>query len=37
MPASLMPGSIDYLRFLPEILLSLFGIAVMILEADGRL
>ncbi|HEY1946522.1 MAG TPA: NADH-quinone oxidoreductase subunit N [Bryobacteraceae bacterium] len=37
MPASLMPGYIDYLRFLPEILLSLFGIAVMMLEADGRL
>jgi NADH-quinone oxidoreductase subunit N len=37
MPASLMPGSIDYLRFLPEILLSLFGIVVMMLEADGRL
>lgn len=37
MPDSMLPGSIDYLRFLPEILLSLFGIAVMVLEAIGRL
>lgn len=33
MPASLIPPGIDYLRFLPEILLSVFGIAVMMLEA----
>jgi len=37
MPASMLPGYTDYLRFLPEILLSLFGIAVMLLEAAGNL
>jgi NADH-quinone oxidoreductase subunit N len=37
MPANLLPGALDYLRFLPEILLSLFGIAVMMLEASGGL
>jgi NADH-quinone oxidoreductase subunit N len=34
-PASAMqtlPGSADYLRFLPEIVLSLFGIAIMLLD-----
>jgi NADH-quinone oxidoreductase subunit N len=30
------PALIDYLRFLPEILLSLFGIAIMMLEAVAR-
>src|SRR5882762_7744175 len=37
MSDSMIPGSLDYLRFLPEILLSLFGIAVMMLEAAGGL
>ena len=36
MPANFLPTSADYLRFLPEILLSLFGIAVMMLEAVAR-
>ena len=33
MPADLIPSSAEYLRFLPEILLSVFGIAIMMLEA----
>ncbi len=36
MPASFLPHSIDYLRFLPEIVLSIFGIAIMLLEAMMR-
>lgn len=31
--ANFMPESVDYLRFLPEILLSMFGIVIMLLEA----
>src|SRR5215472_8652616 len=27
-----LPGSADYIRFLPEIVLSLFGIAIMLLD-----
>ncbi len=34
--ASYQPDSVDYLRFLPEILLSVFGIAIMLLEAIMR-
>ena len=30
------PPAVDYLRFLPEILLSLFGIVIMMLEAVAR-
>ncbi len=33
MPADLIPSSAEYLRFLPEILLSVFGIVIMMLEA----
>src|SRR6478752_7211007 len=29
----MLPASADYLRFLPEILLTIFGIAAMMLEA----
>lgn len=36
MPASYLPGAPDYLRFLPEIMLSLFGIVIMVLEAMMR-
>ncbi|HEX4168488.1 MAG TPA: NADH-quinone oxidoreductase subunit N [Bryobacteraceae bacterium] len=36
MPASFQPSGVEYLRFLPEIILSLFGILVMILEAMMR-
>lgn len=36
MPASYLPGAPDYLRFLPEIILSLFGIVIMVLEAMMR-
>jgi NADH-quinone oxidoreductase subunit N len=35
-PVSLVPPSSDYLRFLPEIVLTVFGIAVMMLEAVAR-
>lgn len=31
-----LPAGVDYLRFLPEILLSLFGIVIMMLEAVAR-
>jgi NADH-quinone oxidoreductase subunit N len=34
--ANYQPGGVDYLRFLPEILLSVFGIAIMLLEAVMR-
>ena len=33
MPANLMPPMEDYLRLLPEIILTFFGIVVMMLEA----
>jgi len=36
MSASFVPNGNDYLRFLPEILLSIFGIAVMMLEAVSK-
>ncbi len=36
MPANFMPGGLDYLRFLPEIVLSIFGILIMVLEAMMR-
>src|ERR1700745_2102093 len=36
MPASYLPGVMDYLRFLPEIALSIFGIVIMLLEATMR-
>ena len=36
MPANFVPGSADYLRFSPEIILSLVGIAVMMLEAVAK-
>jgi NADH-quinone oxidoreductase subunit N len=34
--ANYQPSSLDYLRFLPEILLSVFGIAIMLFEAFMR-
>ena len=34
--ANYLPQAIDYLRFLPEIVLSIFGIAIMLLEALMR-
>ncbi len=34
--ANYQPGAVDYLRFLPEILLSVFGIAIMLFEALMR-
>ncbi len=34
--ANYQPGSVDYLRFLPEILLAVFGIAIMLFEALMR-
>ncbi|MBV9081105.1 MAG: NADH-quinone oxidoreductase subunit N [Acidobacteriaceae bacterium] len=33
MPDNFQPHAVEYLRFLPEILLSIFGIAIMMLEA----
>jgi len=36
MPTNFMPSNADYLRILPEILLTVFGIAVMMLEAVSR-
>ncbi len=33
MPGNFLPHASEYLRFLPEIILSLFGIAIMMLEA----
>ncbi len=36
MPGNFQPQAIEYLRFLPEILLSIFGIAIMMLEAVAR-
>ena len=36
MPVSFLPGSEDYLRFLPEIILSVFGILIMVFEAMMR-
>ena len=36
MPASFVPTASDYLRFLPEIILTVFGIAVMMLEAVAK-
>jgi NADH-quinone oxidoreductase subunit N len=33
MPVSFVPTGVDYLRFLPEIFLTVFGIVVMMLEA----
>jgi NADH-quinone oxidoreductase subunit N len=36
MPANYLPGAVDYLRFLPEIVLSIFGIVIMLLEAMMR-
>ncbi len=33
MSGNFLPGAIDYLRFLPEIVLSVFGILIMVLEA----
>ena len=36
MPANFVPTASDYLRFLPEIVLSVFGIAVMLLEAVSK-
>jgi NADH-quinone oxidoreductase subunit N len=33
MPVNLLPTGIDYLRFLPEIVLSVFGILIMVFEA----
>jgi len=36
MPASFVPTSSDYLRFLPEIVLTVFGIVVMMLEAVAK-
>ena len=33
MPADLIPSSAEYMRFLPEILLTVFGVIVMMLEA----
>ncbi len=34
--ANYTPGAIDYLRFLPEIVLSVFGVAIMMFEALMR-
>ncbi len=34
--ASFLPTGVDYLRFLPEIVLTIFGIAIMLLEAVMR-
>lgn len=36
MPVNFVPQGSDYFRFLPEILLSLFGIAIMMLEAVSK-
>ena len=36
MPVNSLPVAADYLRFLPEIVLSIFGIAVMMLEAVAK-
>ena len=36
MPANFMPPVADYLRVSPEILLTFFGIVVMMLEAVSR-
>ncbi len=36
MYADFLPSAVDYLRFLPEIVLSIFGIAIMLLEALMR-
>ncbi len=36
MPVNFYPSGVEYLRFLPEIVLSLFGIAIMVLEAAMR-
>ena len=33
MPGNFQPHAVEYLRFLPEIILSLFGILIMVLEA----
>ena len=36
MPANFVPTASDYLRFLPEIVLTVFGIIVMLLEAVAK-
>lgn len=36
MPVNFLPSGVEYLRFLPEIVLSVFGIAIMVLEAAMR-
>jgi NADH-quinone oxidoreductase subunit N len=36
MPANFVPSATDYFRFLPEIILTVFGIAVMMLEAVAK-
>lgn len=36
MPVDFMPAGVEYLRFLPEIVLSCFGIIIMLLEALMR-
>ena len=36
MPANFLPLTVDYIRFLPEIILTVFGIAIMILESMMR-
>src|SRR5579872_7251468 len=33
MPANFMPGSSEYIRILPEIILTIFGVLIMFLEA----
>ena len=37
MPVNFMPSGMDYLRFLPETILSVFGILIMVLEAMMRI
>ena len=36
MPVNFLPTASDYLRYLPEIVLSIFGIAIMMLEAVSK-
>ncbi len=36
MPASFVPTGTDYIRYLPEILLSVFGVVIMLLEAIAK-
>ncbi len=36
MLGNFQPSAIEYLRFLPEILLSIFGIVIMMLEAVAK-